>query len=582
MAGSCEDPVVGPSQESDDITVGAFKSAMFMGYEKYKNRETYLPSNNSENKDISQYGTKGVEYELCGLQNIANIDDVVTNEELVFLYRKNNPNKKISLKDFVGNGPQNNQNSDSDESNLNGPQLQKAQKIFARKQLVLEHLDDAIESELKDVGGNFGMPTSFEKSNLLEGKRKKATELAMIEAMNFFLKMHQGDKLQDYQANKTYYIRDTGNSIKAMNDLIRHAGFLLKYHTAFAKVYADVAACTERKIFKKKDSKGKTVFDYLTKKSFKVDEPIKQEEDILEEILTSDEFKPGKTDGSCKYSLDVAGSAGNTPLSPSVVAPTAVAVFESFSPSEAKIKTKGKKGFDQKVKSKGTLVKKASSISSVNVESGSAPSSSGSLSDRIASAQRVTSDFNNKVKAVFKKLRESKLKRNIAHKSTKTGSGNSAESFSRRTAQNAKTLQTLESDILNNLGGGGAKKGGSISKTKKKHSATVASINKKKARKTNLRKSKNFKRRKKSRRSSVKSKKVRRKNNFTKLIRSVRKKRSSYNSLEKDSIFLRISKAYMREGLTRLNEVGIDKSKLPSSGKKYLNSESDDLFKSVE
>ena len=25
MAGSCEDPVLGPSQESDDITVGAFK-----------------------------------------------------------------------------------------------------------------------------------------------------------------------------------------------------------------------------------------------------------------------------------------------------------------------------------------------------------------------------------------------------------------------------------------------------------------------------------------------------------------------------------------------------------------------------
>ena len=84
--------------------------------------------------------------------------------------------------------------------------------------------------------------------------QKKANELAMIEAMNFFLKMHEG-RMQD-EHGITWYVRETGNALKAVNDLIREAGFLMKYHSAFSKAYADRAACIEEKIFNKKDAKG--------------------------------------------------------------------------------------------------------------------------------------------------------------------------------------------------------------------------------------------------------------------------------------------------------------------------------------
>ena len=117
----CPDPAIpvpGPFTASDHTTL-EFKQAMFDGYEKYKNLPSYLPSSAGVNKDVSMFGSKGATYRLCG-EEISNIEDVVTNEELVFLYRKNNPNLNISLKDFIGNNPPGLRNENNNEGGGSG------------------------------------------------------------------------------------------------------------------------------------------------------------------------------------------------------------------------------------------------------------------------------------------------------------------------------------------------------------------------------------------------------------------------------------------------------------------------------
>ena len=84
----------------------------------------------------------------------------------------------------------------------------------------------------------------------------------------------------------TWYVRETGNALKAVNDLIREAGFLMKYHSAFSKAYADRAV--EEKIFnkkKKRNAKGKTVAQNLMSKSLDIGLPKKKEEEVYEEVV---------------------------------------------------------------------------------------------------------------------------------------------------------------------------------------------------------------------------------------------------------------------------------------------------------
>ena len=88
------------------ISTMTFKNSMYTGYANYKKRSSYLPTNISKtSKSLEEFGTVGEPYTLCG-QPIPNIDDSVTKEELVFLYRKNNPQLNISINNFMSNEDQ--------------------------------------------------------------------------------------------------------------------------------------------------------------------------------------------------------------------------------------------------------------------------------------------------------------------------------------------------------------------------------------------------------------------------------------------------------------------------------------------
>tara|TARA_B100000925_G_C22008560_1_gene474910 strand:+ start:2382 stop:4172 length:1791 start_codon:yes stop_codon:yes gene_type:complete len=584
IAGSCDSPAPAvQNKTADNLSTEEFKNLMFEGYENYKKAPSYFPAIGGINKDISQFGTKGAPYKLCG-KNISNIEDVVTDEELVFLYRKNNPNLNISLKDFINNNPGN--NNQMGNSGLSGPALEKAKKVQARRQLVKQYLSSAIGEELKNVGAKFGNGIDFnpignngviDREVFREGKDRKANELAMTEAMNFFLKMHEGHRLYDPKNGLTYYWRDTGNAINAMNALIRNAGFLLKYHSAFANVYANRAACIENKIFKKEDAQGKTILDHLTTKSLELNGPKVNEAALLDQITSSQSpYVPGESEESCQFSMDVAGNSQNPTVNPNLQAPTASAVFENFSPENSELGKEGKKKFKQMLKVRGKLKTKSNTINSVDVGTVGDTTTTSSLSDRIASAQRVTSDFNDKVKAVFKKLREAKVKRNNIHQATETGDGSSADDFASRERQKTHTLKTLESNILSSVSSNqNSSKVASISK--KKQVKKESNIKKIKAKNTRI-----FKKSKNKKFGVKKRKKPKKKNNFAKMIKNVKKDKNQYVTLGKDTLFSIISKAYMREALPRLNEVGIDTGKLPTRGKKYLDSESKNLFESVE
>jgi len=594
IAGSCDSPVAPPSSPPpDNISTANFKKLMFDGYAEYKNLPSYFPTSSGANKDISLFGTKGAQYTLCG-ENISNIEDIVTNEELVFLYRKNNPNLNITLNSFmaqVDDDQENDENEPSVQSgsnnNLSGAGLEKIQKIAARKKLVKSHLSSAIGSELQGVGAQFGNGENFnpiglggviDRNVLRNGKDKKANELAMVEAMSLYLKMHEGHKLVDQKANRTYYFRDTGNAINAMNELIRHAGFLLKYHSAFAKVYADRAACIENKIFKKVDASGKTILDHLKTKSLDIVGTKNNEIDVFDSVIGSNEYIPGETESSCNFSLDTPGQNIGPSINPNLQGPTASSVFENFSPQNEGLALDNKKSFKQKLKTRGKLVTKQNTINSTDSTSGVGSSTSSSLSDRISNAQSVTADFNNKVKAVFKKLREAKVKRNSIHKSIPKGSSSSAQDFISREGQKAHTLKTLESGLIASINSTkNSKLSGrkSISKKEDSKKDKFNSLKPKKKKGSKIFKSKKI--------VSKKRRKPKTKNKFSKMIKNMKKKKGFYTPLDRDSLFSIISKAYIREGLSRLNEeVGVNKNNLPTRGKKYLNSESDDLFENVE
>ena len=157
-----------------------------------------------------------------------------------------------------------------------------------------------------------------------------------------------------------------------------------------------------------------------------------------------------------------------------------------------------------------------------------------------------------------------------------TSSGSSAENFGLGERQKAATLKTLESGLLANINE--ARKASERKFTKKESESKAPGEEVKNTKKN---KKISFKKFKKIKKKKFKKKK-KKKNNFAKLIKRVKQKRGKYEALGEDSLFSIISKAYMREGLERLNEVSIDKSKLPTTNKKYLDTGIEDSFNSIE
>ena len=138
------------------------------------------------------FGEEGNTFAVCG-ENVPNIDDVVTDKELIFQYRiemAKNPATKGKLKsknEFLMMAYSN------DRFNANVKEEDKELREYAEIEKLMKdaYYDDALDSILKEVmGQTFNIKGVRDKEQLRENRKRareaKATELAINEALMYF------------------------------------------------------------------------------------------------------------------------------------------------------------------------------------------------------------------------------------------------------------------------------------------------------------------------------------------------------------------------------------------------------------
>ena len=604
------------------LKISDLKKKLYEKFHRYKNKRSFYPKNTVKNISINisnnatapsalNFGEAGDTFAVCG-ENVPNIDDVVTDKELIFQYRvemAKNPISKGKLKsknEFITMAYA------KDRFNVNVKEEDKELREYAEieKLMKKEYFSDALDQILSEVmGQTFNVKRLRDKEqlrqNIKRAREAKATELAINEALMFFLRFHQGSIMDQGKNNgEFYFMRDNTNGQRYIKKLIRHAAFLLKYHSTFAVAYAERAACLQRKFFDNPDEK--TIIEELTTykdargRIRKYDRNMAKNEgeagsrhsdvnDTFDYVLNNLDG-PGATQGSCKVNVDLDATGQNraapTVGSPPLKIPSSTGVFSSLSSKKDNLDGKRaafKKRVDKLIKTMNRTKDKFM-IKNLNVIAKKSLSNTGNISssDQVALGRSVTSTFLKKVNAVTKKFTDAGIARaNLLNRKSSNNRPykHSAEDFVSRI--NASSFVSgIKTDPVQSSTNLQASLGNNLSNpnnNKPKENLTRAQkISKLQRNRDNFRT-------KSTRNSNRNIRKIEKStvNNFSKMINRVKNNANDFVTRESDSLFIRITKAYQREGLKRLNSTNINLNNLPSTQKRN-NEKKSDLFEGIE